>query len=222
MKSIKILLIFFLICSCAQNESKKMNGQVNNTIEKELIDLGYRSLFRFLHADVDNKIWKSGANQDKLKNIIFKSKGSLLGRFLAAETLRYYKVDLDDTYNEKLGEIYVYALEKSNMDDDDFIGIPANSWGFLYRNDDAGNLGQKLIRYGEIVIPDLIKLLDIQGKVLYIGSQDATIGNSYQYRIKDFAAFYISKIKDIPMTFYQDLEKRDLEIERLKEILENE
>ena len=65
-------------------------------------------------------------------------------------------------------------------------------------------------------------LEDSNGLILYEGSQEATMGNSYQYRIKDIAAFYLSKITNIPIQFYQDFEKRDAEIERLKLLIKTE
>ncbi|MBC8756315.1 hypothetical protein H2O64_16695 [Kordia sp. YSTF-M3] len=199
-----------------------MNELLDNALEHELIAIGFKGLFQLYYDNPKNKIWNSGANEEKLKNIIEQPNSSLLGSFLAAETLRYYEVKLDKKYTNKLSEAYVYALEKTNMEDDDFIGISANSWGFLYNNKNAGYLGEKLISYGEITISNLVKLLEIEGKVLYEGSEEATIGNDYQYRIKDFAAFYIAKIKNIPLTFYQDFDERDAEIERLKKILANE
>lgn len=191
-------------------------------IEESLIKIGYRNLFSFGNSKQLDSLWANGENLEKFKNIVESEESTPLGKFLVVELLNSKKIKLDEVSKKELGKIYVYALEKSNTDESDFIGIPANSWGFLYNRNDAGYLGKKLISYGEVVIPDLIDLLDVEGKVLYEGSQDATIGNSYQYRIKDFAAFYISKIKNIPMTFYQDLEKRDAEIERLKEFLEKE
>ncbi|WP_298420674.1 hypothetical protein [uncultured Kordia sp.] len=199
-----------------------MQKQVNNTFEQELIANGYQNVFQTNTKENYENIWKHDLNRGKLYNIISSKNSSLLGRFLASEVVFMNDAEINEKYYEVISESYVYALEKTNMLDENFIGINGNSWGFLYEEEAIGVLGKRLIKFGNKAIPHLTELLVIEGKVLYIGSGDALIGNRYQYRIKDFAAFYISKIKDIPMTFYQNFEKRDAEIERLKELLENE
>jgi len=83
-------------------------------------------------------------------------------------------------------------------------------------------LGKQLLLFGDAYTPYLLKLLGNEGRILYIGSQDATIGNAYQYRVKDIAAYYIAKIKNIPLAFYEEFEKRDREIEQLGKKLKTE
>ncbi len=218
-----ILSILFLKGCLVQNSNSKVYMKTNyKEIEKTLIEIGYGKIFNSENSKQLNSLWANGENLEKFEDIFESEDSTLLGKFLAAETLRYYEIKLDEKYIDKLSESYVYALEKTNMEEDDFIGIYANSWGFLYNHTDTGHLGKQLISFGESGVHHLVKLLEIKGIVFYQGSQDATIGNSYQYRIKDFAAFNISKIKNIPITFYQDFDKRDAEIERLKEILANE
>lgn len=224
MKHLLVIFSILFLKGCLVNDSKSetyMKASFTE-IEESLIKIGYRNLFSIGNRKQLDSLWADGENLEKFKDIIESKESTLLGKFLTVEFLNYKKIKFDDSSKKELGKAYVYALEKTNIENDDFIGVSANSWGFLYHRNDTGNLGKQLISYGDIVIPDLVALLDVEGKVLYEGSQDATIGNSYQYRIKDFAAFYISKIKDISMTFYQDFEKRDAEIERLKELLENE
>jgi hypothetical protein len=38
----------------------------------------------------------------------------------------------------------------------------------------------------------------------YQGSKEATIGNAYGYRIKDFAAYYIGRILGVPLKYYPE------------------
>ena len=52
------------------------------------------------------------------------------------------------------------------------------------------------------------------------GSKEATVGNGYQYRVKDFAAFYIAKIIDTPIAFHRDPADRDAAIEELRKIVD--
>jgi hypothetical protein len=52
--------------------------------------------------------------------------------------------------------------------------------------------------------------------LIYDGSKEATVGNGYHYRIKDFAAYYLGRIRRIPITFHAAPADRDHEIARLK------
>ena len=62
--------------------------------------------------------------------------------------------------------------------------------------------------------------MDDDRRVYYAGSQEATFGNSYRYRVKDLAAFYISQIGNSPFEVDEAPRKRDEEIEKLKNTLE--
>lgn len=115
-----------------------------------------------------------------------------------------------------MAEAYTYALRHTTTNHEDFIHLNGNLWGFLYEKDDIGLLGEQFIIFGKTAVPHLIKLLDDTGKVLYDSSREATLGNAYQYRIKDFAAFYLSKIKNISIKFHQDFKESNEEFERLK------
>lgn len=188
-------------------------------LEQKIIDLGYRHLFQTDREEMEKDIWKSGANQAELEQIAYSKESSLRGRFLAAEVLRHFKVEFKPEYTDLLCEAYVNALKETNMEGYDWNGLNANAWGFLYEHDHTGYVGKQLLLFGEPALPYLTELLDVEGIVLYEGSQEATLGNAYGYRIKDFAAFYISKISDLPIQFYQDIEERDREIERFKKLL---
>src|SRR5690606_14162510 len=148
--------------------------------------------------------------------IIESPTSSMEGKFLAAEILRHYQVAFEPQHKEDLINAYAYTLKHTSSERGNPVRLNGNVWGLLYNEDDLGDLGQQMVRFGPAAIPALGKLLeDSAGRILYEGSEEALIGNGYRYRIKDFAAFYISKIKNIPVRFHQDLEKRDKEIERL-------
>ena len=143
-------------------------------------------------------------------------------RFLASEVL----FQIDKTYPDNdilvvLGEIYSNTLKRSGISNEVDL-LPANAWGLLYEDDDVGFIGKRIIHIGNAAVPYLYELLNNEEGVLYEGSEEATIGNSYQYRIKDIAAFYIAKIKNIPITYYKEFDKRDKEIERLKARMKTE
>ena len=218
---ISVILILFISMAC-QPKNKSDRGMENNQFEQQLLDIGYKQLF--MHADDSKlkKIWNKGENKTELLNIITTDKSSDHGIFLAAEVLRHFQIPFKEKHYEELAKAYVYALEYSDLYKDDFIHLNGNLWGFLYELDDVGFLGKQLLEFGEPAIPFLIMLLNDEGKILYEGGQDASMGNSYQYRIKDVAAFYLSKIVGKSIQFHQEIKDRDAEIEHFKKLLKNE
>lgn len=135
-------------------------------------------------------------------------------RFLACEVL----FDKHFTFVPGVGpaavaEIYAHALAHN------LTGV-ANSWGLLYEHDDAGPVGIRFVMIGEPAVPALVGLLDDASRPLgYAGGEDATVGNAYGFRVKDFAAFYLGRIKRISVAFHQCLEDRDREISALIQTL---
>jgi len=70
---------------------------------------------------------------------------------------------------------------------------------------------------GPPALPALTALLDNADlRTDYEGSEEATVGNMARYRVKDFAAFYIAQIKNMPLPFYPDFVRRDEAIAQLK------
>ncbi|MGB8191536.1 MAG: hypothetical protein WCF67_06430 [Chitinophagaceae bacterium] len=190
-------------------------------LEKILLDAGFPKLFMYGERSLSGEIWNDQKNEDLLKKLLASDTASDHARFLAAEVLRVHGAFFNEPGAGKLAEIYAGALKNTSEGSGNPYQLSGNLWGFLYESDDAGPLGEQLINSGKAAIPVLINLLNDDNPVLYEGSQEATLGNEYQYRIKDFAAFYISKIKNIPVKFYQDINDRDKEIERLKNIMIN-
>ncbi len=186
-------------------------------LEEKLVTAGYRNLFFYGREDPIEEIWNEGKNKRKLALLIKSATSSLLAKFLAAEVLREYNIPFGREIKKILPEAYVKALE--NAANFETYQLNANYWGFLYEENDPGDLGKQIIEFGQVAVPYLIKLLDNNETPIYEGSSEATLGSSYLYRIKDFAAFYLFKITNIPIQFYHDLKKRDAEIERYKEEL---
>ena len=103
--------------------------------------------------------------------------------------------------------------------------LSGNEWGFMYRGDelgleDDGALGTHLLEAGRAAVPTLIELLDDPRRIYYVGSQEATLGNSLAYRVKDAAAYYLGKITGTPVRFHDDPADRDAEIARLRAALD--
>lgn len=78
-----------------------------------------------------------------------------------------------------------------------------------------GPSGKHVVQLGEPAVAALISLLDDGKQIDYGGSEEATVGNSYAYRVKDFAAFFISRIRKLPFTVVEDPAARDHAIEQL-------
>lgn len=202
-----------------KNISNKINmNNPNDDLAEKLANGFYGDMFNYyLRESVINKIWYQPNSRQRLLKIVNDKNAPMKARFLACEVLHKRNLGfIRYVGSETVGEIYVNALLNN------YTGM-ANSWGFLYELNDAGPVGIQFILLGEEILPILIPLLDNNKPMgLYRGSKEATLGNSYQYRIKDFAAYYISRIKRIPVKFHQDFAERDAEIEKLKAALANE
>ncbi|WP_430413057.1 hypothetical protein [Kordia sp.] len=223
MKEVNIkyfMILCLVLCYGCINDNKMKQVEL---FEEKLLEYNYFDLNQIQDTVISNQVWNGGKNSELLKKVINSSSTSLKSKFLAATILLEFENKIDKKFHKNLSNVYAYALTHTSEKYDNIMHLNGNLWGFLYEENDLGKLGKHYVSFGQIAIPSLKKLLeDTDNQIFYDGSEEATLGNDYQYRVKDFAAFYISKIKDIPMTFYQDFEKRDAEIERLKEVLENE
>ncbi|MCP2727807.1 hypothetical protein [Limnofasciculus baicalensis] len=205
-------------------QSQIMQSEPIETIAINLTDAGYSGLFLSGRHNLSDSIWQKGENRIYLEQIVQSSNYSDLTRLLASEIL-YEKVSHypPEEWEDNLAYVYAQALAITGSETGDFQ-ILGNQWGFMYHTDkqgvkDYGTLGTHLVNTGKKAIPYLTKLLDNSEIIFYEGSQEATLGNSLRYRVKDAAAFYIGKIAGIPVKFYEQNADRDAEIERLKETL---
>ncbi len=174
-----------------------------------------RDFFNYaVRDDVVARVWSQPDSQARLEAIIRDRDAPMKARFLACEVLfEKHFVFVSDVGADLVARIYTHALVH------DFTGM-ANSWGLLYEHDDEGPVGIRFAVIGEKAIPALSELLDDDGRSLrYAGSEEATVGNAYGFRIKDFAAFYIAKLKRRPIRFHRRPEDRDREIEALRRAL---
>ncbi len=185
------------------------------TLTEILVNNSYGDLFNYAIRDsIIDKIWNEPNIHRLLEDIINNQAAPMKARFIACEVLfEKHFIFVHDVGAEKVAEIYAVAL-KNNL-----TGM-ANSWGFLYEHDDEGPVGIRFLSISQKAVPNLEKLLDNDDQsMVYAGSKEAMVGNAYRFRIKDFAAYYISKITRIPVHYYQDHDNRDVEIEKLKAAL---
>lgn len=216
--------IFFFAAVAACHNPVLMNHK--NTTEEvagRLQATGYTELFWQTDTSTIDAIWQQGANRVALYNIVLQPEHDDETRLLASEIL--YAKDTGyppEHLKEPLSFIYARALLLSGKEEGSIL--PGNAWGLMYYNDnnnenDYGSLGAHLIGTGLNAVPHLVRLLNESSVLVYAGSEEATIGNGLQYRVKDAVAYYIGKLKGIPVTFHQDVVARDKEIDLLKQKL---
>jgi hypothetical protein len=193
--------------------NKDMETESNTRrFAKQLVAREFGEFFIYpMHHQTIEKIWSDPRNHHLLDNILDDPKVSDLAKFLACEVL--FKKDIlfmQRHSPEKVAEVYAKALSG------DFTGM-ANSWGLLYDTQDDGPVGTAFLLMGQRAIPVLAELLDDERTNLkYQGSAEATLGNQYGYRIKDFAAYYIGRITGNPLKYYPDPADRDKQIDELR------
>ena len=219
-----IFILLCLLCSCqAQHTSPKSNAlnknrtnTKSNTITKKLMEDHYGDFFNYaIQDEIISTVWAEARGVAPLKAIVINEKAPTKARLLACEVLMKNEFTFlrdKDVKIDRVAAIYTDALVNNTT------GM-ANSWGLLYEHSDEGLIGIMLVILDAEAIPELVKLLDNETIHLYDGSEEATVGNGYQFRVKDFAAYYICKIKNIKAVYHETHAARDEEIERLKILL---
>ncbi|WP_428265896.1 hypothetical protein [Haliangium sp.] len=181
----------------------------SRSLVEALVEAGYRGLFMSLGSDRVDELW----NEHGLAGF-----SALLAdpaiddqaRFLAAEVV--YRVNNDWPENAPLDLLAAaYAAALAN----DYIGA-ANPWGLP---ETLGVVSLHVLEMGQAATPHFLALLDDDTPVQYAGSEGATIGNRYRYRVKDIAAFLVSCIEMSAYGVSEDPDERDRRIEALRERL---
>jgi hypothetical protein len=183
----------------------------------ELTRAGYAGLFLAGDHSASATVWRDGGSREALTGIVRDEQGDDLARLLASEVLYRHDPGYPPPgWSATLAPVYARALALTG---DHEAGLPltGNEWGFLYREvGPDGELGTHLLATGREAVPYLSALLDDANPILYVGSHDATLGNSLHYRVKDAAAYFIGKATGTPVRFHEDTTERDAEIERLR------
>jgi hypothetical protein len=216
-----IVILLLLLCSCQthpttlkNNDLKtKMTNRKSDTITQKLMTNHYGEFFNYAIQDqIIRTVWAEAGGVAPLKAIVINEDAPTKARLLACQVLMKKEFTFlrdEDVRLDRVIAVYTDALVSNTT------GM-ANSWGLLYEYDDDGPIGNMLVLFGEEAIPELVKLLDNETIHLYHGSKEATIGNAYQFRVKDFAAYYICEIKNIKAVYHETHAARDIEIEKLK------
>ncbi|GAA4160168.1 hypothetical protein GCM10022217_23830 [Chryseobacterium ginsenosidimutans] len=217
-----IFLFMLIITECQSYKNIYMQDTIDK-IANQITETNYDRLFFSGNYNLIDSLWKNGENKNVLTEIAESEKYDNHTRLLVSEILfnkekEYFRTKVFDSLASVYAKAMIFATDEGNT------RLSGNLWGFMYYSDqnnisDYGILGERLIILGNKVLPYLEKLLDNEDIILYEGSQDATLGNSLKYRVKDTAAYYIGKILKIQVNFFENFERRDAEIERLKSVL---
>ncbi len=89
----------------------------------------------------------------------------------------------------------------------------ANPWGLP---GDPGPLSQQVIALGKAATGPLLDALDDATAMTYSGSREATVGNSYHWRVKDQAAALLAALRGEALVPDVDPKKRDKAIAALR------
>jgi hypothetical protein len=176
-------------------------------LARTIDQLSYGDLFLQGDDAAQRRIWsKPGAGRD-LQSIVLDSRKSKRARFLAAELLATRsKPPPKGVPNEVLAQVYVEGLRSG-------ASQMANPWG---APGSAGPLSQRVVALGKVAIAPLLEALDDPARMQYGGSRDASIGNSYEWRVKDQAASILAAIRGERLDPDRDPLKRDKAISALR------
>ena len=188
-----------------------------STVEEQLLEAGYVDLFQRMDQARVEEIWRRHDGPAELMELVADEDAHRFARFLAAEILFTRQQDFPpEALTGQLAEIYTRTLQDCGSPEKQAV-LAANNWGFPFRDDDPGVFGAHVLSLGEGVLPHLLLLLDDDRQLTYEGSREAVKGNASRYRVKDVAAFYISLMKGLDVRYEDDLERRDRQIDRLRE-----
>jgi hypothetical protein len=183
-------------------------------LARRLTNISYPTLFKEAdHEHSVNDAWNSASQQD-FETLVGDPGVSPLARFICSQILLSRDMTfLSRTDLDSLSDVYIQALLGNYTK-------AMSDWGFLQRNDDMGPVGSAFLIFGERSIPHLIDLLD-DGRVVDYERPSTDISGLdptrlQRVRIKDFAALYLSRIKNIPFEFKIPFNERDKAITELK------
>jgi len=178
---------------------------MNPDVVKALESKGYKNLFMTMNTKDLDEVWALAGGAAGLDAVAESAQASSKARYLAAE-IRFKK---DPAYKptdaKGLAKAYADALRDE---------VIANPWGMPGELDEP--LGKHIVALGEPAVPALRELFSDSRSLKYGGSKEATVGNEYAMRVKDFAAFFVAKIRNRPFVMNADPAQRDVTIAELQ------
>lgn len=221
-----LLIVLVIIAYSCQRISKPSTSLVanttmntsNNTLAERLGNDYYGEFYNYaLQPKIIDQVWAEAEGVAPLKAVVLDKKATTKARLIAHEILlkkEFTYLRDKDVDISSIAQIYAAALAENST------GM-ANSWGLLYEHDDMGPVGYFFGHLGEEGLIALVHLLDNTTSHQYHGSEEATVGNAYKFQVRDFAAYYISRILNVPSPYQAKRADRDQEIERLRALVQN-
>ncbi len=189
--------------------STTVGTETSQTLPDALREAGYRGLFLRLGSNDNDRVrqlWEQ-YGLDGFTAVIADPSADTHARFLAAEVVYHVRAALPETSPpDLLAVAYAAALA------DNFTGS-ANPWGLP---ETLGEVSLHVLELGQAATPHFLPLLDDDTPLSYAGSEEATIGNRYGYRVKDVAAFLLSRVEMASYGVVVDAEERDRRIDALR------
>ena len=168
----------------------------------------YTGVFMQLTDGPVDELWTLAGSPAALDAVVANVSAPPKARLIAAEVLFRKQAGYHPPDAGALAAVYAAMLRTDVM---------ANPWGMPGELD--GPLGQHLVGIGEPAIAALRPLLDDDRAISYSGSHEATYGNGFKYRVKDFAAFFVATIRKLPFAVDEDPAVRDRAIAALRAAL---
>lgn len=159
-----------------------------------------------------SEVWRGFPSAEAYVDLVEDNRRPPHVRFAAALILRSASVvEFHRVNPHAMAQVFASALQN------DLAGY-AFPWGSLWApGEPLGLLGEVFVELGAPAEPVLGALLDDPtARDLYLGREIAGEMAKRQYRVKDFAAFYLAKIAHVDLPWEADLARRDQAIERLR------
>jgi hypothetical protein len=171
----------------------------------------FMDLFERLDYRAVDALWENGHSRDELERLATDATADLRSRFLVAEILfeklpGYPPQEIAST----LADIYAQVLRDS-------LAGTANAWGLPGMPE--GQIAGHVLKLGDSAVRALMGLFEDRQPVAYEGSQEATYGNSFQFRVKDIAASLVARIRKVPFVPDRNPAARDKAIRELARAL---
>ena len=220
MRAVRIGLVWlgwlvFPLMGCAHVKQDTSMSQAD-LVARELAASNVASMATGLASDPQvDRIWTTYPSPATYALLVEDAHRPEPVRFAAALVLRSRSAEQFEKANPgQMAQVFAGALQHD-------LARTAWPWGRLWGSDDElGLLGRNFLTLGTAAIPALAALLDdATPRDKYPGSDEATLMKVRHYRVKDFAAFYLSRIAHLDLPWEPNLAKRDEAIARLRQQL---
>ncbi len=176
-------------------------------LARTLDRLSYGELFMRMDDAAQRQVWSTPGAESDLRSIVLDPRKSALARFLAAELLATRSKQLPkEVPADVLAQVYVQGLRSG-------ASQMANPWGLP---GSTGPLSERVVALGKAATAPLLEALDDPEPMAYGGSRDASIGNSYGWRVKDQAAALLAALRGERLDPDRDPRTRDKAIKALR------